>query len=95
MKTETISVTDAVRNFSDCLNRVRYQGTSFVLVKNGVAVARIVPEECKPTTGREIAAALREALHGVRLSREEADAWLQDLEEARQNLKTQTDKWQS
>lgn len=68
---------------------------SFVLVKNGVAVARIVPEGRKPTTGRQIAAALREALDGVRLSREEADAWLEDLEGARQNLKPQADKWRS
>jgi antitoxin (DNA-binding transcriptional repressor) of toxin-antitoxin stability system len=44
MMNETpISVTAAARNFSDCINRVRYQGTSFVLEKNGVAVARIVP----------------------------------------------------
>ena len=37
-------MTEAARNFADCINRVRYQGTSFILHKNGVAVARIVPE---------------------------------------------------
>lgn len=45
MSETAISVTQAARNFSDCVNRVRYQGTSFVLHKNGVPVARIVPVE--------------------------------------------------
>jgi len=44
MRSITISVTEAARNFADCINRVRYQGISFILHKNGVAVARIVPE---------------------------------------------------
>ena len=38
-----ISVTTAARMFADCVNRVRYQGISFLLQKNGVPVARIVP----------------------------------------------------
>jgi antitoxin (DNA-binding transcriptional repressor) of toxin-antitoxin stability system len=41
----SISVTEAARSFADCINRVRYQGASFVLHKNGVAVARLVPVE--------------------------------------------------
>ncbi|HUV68038.1 MAG TPA: type II toxin-antitoxin system prevent-host-death family antitoxin [Terracidiphilus sp.] len=45
MSETAISVTQAARNFSDCVNRVRYQGASFVLHKNGVPVARIVPVE--------------------------------------------------
>jgi antitoxin (DNA-binding transcriptional repressor) of toxin-antitoxin stability system len=44
MRSVRISVTEASRNFADCINRVRYQGTSFILHKNGVVVARIVPE---------------------------------------------------
>ena len=43
MKEALISVTAAARKFSDCINRVRYQGISFLLEKNGVPVARIVP----------------------------------------------------
>jgi antitoxin (DNA-binding transcriptional repressor) of toxin-antitoxin stability system len=45
MRTVSISVTDASRNFADCVNRARYQGTTFLLHKNGVAVARIAPVE--------------------------------------------------
>jgi prevent-host-death family protein len=48
-KTISISVTDAARNFSDCINRVRYQGVSFVLHKNGVPVARIEPVPTAPS----------------------------------------------
>jgi antitoxin (DNA-binding transcriptional repressor) of toxin-antitoxin stability system len=52
MSEKAISVTEAARNFSDCINRVHYQGTTFILHKNGSAVARIVPmEKKKPRTG--------------------------------------------
>lgn len=43
MDDATISVTLAARRFSDCVNRVRYQGASFILEKNGVPVARLIP----------------------------------------------------
>lgn len=43
MRSVSISVTEAARNFADCINRVRYQGVSFILHKNDTAVARIVP----------------------------------------------------
>ncbi len=94
MSTKAITVTEAARNFADCINRTRYQGITFVLHKNGVPVARIVPEEQKPRTGREIAAALRVALKDVHLGEEEATAWLHDLEESRKNLIPAVDKWQ-
>ena len=47
MQTRSISVTEAARNFSDCVNRARYQGVTFILHRNGVPVARIVPERKK------------------------------------------------
>ena len=90
MSTKVITVTEAARNFADCINRVRYQGTTFVLQKNGVAVARIVPEERKSCTGLELAAALAK----VRLTPAELAAWRRDLREARKNLIPQKDKWQ-
>jgi prevent-host-death family protein len=90
MREQAISVTEAARNFADCINRARYQGTTFVLHKNGVPVARIVPEERKPCTGLELAAALAK----VRLTPAESAAWRRDLHEARKNLIPQKDKWQ-
>jgi antitoxin (DNA-binding transcriptional repressor) of toxin-antitoxin stability system len=58
MQTRSISVTEAARNFSDCVNRAHYQGVTFVLHRNGVPVARLVPEVQKQSApDREAAAA--------------------------------------
>jgi prevent-host-death family protein len=89
MKTTPISVTEAARNFADCVNRVRYQNMSFVLLKNGTPVARLVPEKEKICLGRDPAKVLRE----VDLSTDEAVAWNRDLKKARKSLKPQPDKW--
>ncbi|MEQ9321503.1 MAG: hypothetical protein RIF41_20225 [Polyangiaceae bacterium] len=37
----TVTATEAVRNFSDLLNRIRYRGESFAIERNGQVVARI------------------------------------------------------
>ena len=89
MKKTVISVTEAARNFAECVNRVRYQKMTFVLLKNGTPVARLVPEQKKSCTGRELAAALRK----VDLSETEARAWHRDLMAARKALKPPNDKW--
>jgi len=90
MTEKAISVTEAARNFADCVNRAHYQGMTFILHKNGVPVARIVPEERKRSSGRELAAALAR----VKLSDEEFAAWRSDLEAARKILIPPVDKWQ-
>lgn len=47
----TISATDAARRLSDLLNRVLYRGESFVIVRNGTAVAQLGPApESAPVT---------------------------------------------
>jgi len=74
MKELVISVTQAARRFSDCVNRVRYQGTSFVLQKNGVPVARIVPiESASGADFEQLAAALRGAREEAELDEEAAE----------------------
>ncbi|HEV2695268.1 MAG TPA: type II toxin-antitoxin system prevent-host-death family antitoxin [Verrucomicrobiae bacterium] len=90
MKDSTISVTEAARNFADCINRVHYQNRSFVLVKNGKPLARLVPKTEKVCTGKELAAALRR----FRLSPADSRAWRKDLAQARKILKPVADKWQ-
>ena len=89
MKKTAISVTEAARNFAHCINLVHYQNRSFVLVKNGRPLARIVPESAKVCTGAELA----EALADGELSAAEALAWRKDLGKARKSLKTPEDKW--
>lgn len=90
MKKTVISVTEAARNFADCVNRARYQNMTFVLVKNGVPVARLVPVENKPSRGRDLAKVLRQ----VRLPEDEAAAWNRDLRDARKRLKPPANRWQ-
>ena len=41
MKAKTITVTEAARNFADCVNRAHYQQVTFVLLKNGVRPDRV------------------------------------------------------
>ena len=89
MRKTTISVTDAARNFADCVNRAHYQNVTFVLLKNGSPVARLVPDSEKVCTGRDLA----EALARTDLSDDEAAAWHRDWQTGRKNLKTPADKW--
>ncbi|MGA3129214.1 MAG: type II toxin-antitoxin system prevent-host-death family antitoxin [Terracidiphilus sp.] len=88
-----ISVTEAARNFADCVNRARYQGASFVLEKNGIPVARIVPAARKPQRGQEVAAALCKAVAEVHLEEDEATSWLHDLEQSRGSMPPQGKPW--
>jgi antitoxin (DNA-binding transcriptional repressor) of toxin-antitoxin stability system len=94
---KVISVTEAARNFADCVNRAHYQNVTFVLLKNGVPVARLVPgrpfdgisSNDKLCTGRDLA----ETLRRVTLSEGEAKAWRRDLHSARKKLKAPPDRW--
>ena len=90
MKETAITVTEAARNFADCINRAYYQNMSFVLLKNGKPVARIVPAKPKVCLGKGLAAALAK----TSLSDEEARAWYKDIVDARAKLQPPADKWQ-
>ncbi len=90
MKRKTITVTEAARNFADCVNRAHYQHTTFVLLKNGRPFARLEPDHEKRCTGRDLA----EALTRTDLSSNQARDWHRDLMTDRKTLKTPTDKWQ-
>jgi prevent-host-death family protein len=89
MKKTFISVTEAARNFADCINRVHYQNVSYVLLKNGSPVARLVPADEKTCSGRDLAEALRK----LDLPTDEAIAWNRDLRKARKALKPPADQW--
>ena len=89
MKEITISVTEAARNFADCVNRAHYQSVSFVLLKNGTPFARLVPDRERECVGRTLA----EVLVGTKLSNDEARKWRRDLQAARKAVKPPADKW--
>jgi antitoxin (DNA-binding transcriptional repressor) of toxin-antitoxin stability system len=86
---KVISVTEAARNFADCVNRAHYQNITFVLLKNGAPVARLVPDDEKVCAGRELA----EALAKTDLPEDEARAWHRDLQVARKTLKSPSNRW--
>jgi antitoxin (DNA-binding transcriptional repressor) of toxin-antitoxin stability system len=90
MRKTAISVTEAARNFADCINRVRYQSATFVLVRNGQPVAQLAPPDEKVCRGADLAGILAE----VRLPAEEAAAWKRDLDAARRTLKAPGSKWE-
>ena len=89
MKKKSITVTEASRNFADCVNRVHYQNATFVLLKNGEPFARLVPDGEKVCVGHDLA----EILAKTKLPENEARAWHRDLEAARKTLKRPTYKW--
>jgi len=82
MKKTSITVTEASRNFADCVNRAHYQNVTFVLLKNGEPDARLVPDNEKVCVGRDLA----EALAKTDLPENEARVWHRDLEAARKSL---------
>ena len=89
MKKLEISVTEAARNFADCVNRAHYQNVTFVLLRNGSPVARLVPDSEKTCFGRDLA----EALAKNQLPENEGKAWHRDLKAARRRLKPPVDRW--
>lgn len=89
MKTTAISVTEAARKFANCVNRVHYQNVTFVLLRNGSPVARLVPDDEKVCSGRDLALVLGQA----QLPEDEARAWRRDLQAARKTLTAPGDKW--
>lgn len=89
MKKVPISVTEAARNFADCVNRAHYQNVTFVLFKNGVPVAQLAPSVDKVCTGRDLAMLLGK----TNLTDSESKAWRRDLAASRKALKIPEDKW--
>ena len=89
MKETAITVTEAARNFSDCVSRAHYQNVTFLLLKNGKPIARLVPDREKVCYGRDLA----KAWENIKLSADEARAWRRDLRAGRRTLKPPVDKW--
>ncbi|CAN5700936.1 hypothetical protein BH23GEM9_BH23GEM9_19970 [soil metagenome] len=91
--TNSVSVTDLFRNFSDYLNRVAYRGERFLLMRGGKPVAELTPV---PRGGRlGDLPALLAAL--PRLEPTDAGAFADDLDRAREDLarRPPQDPWDS
>lgn len=79
VKNQSISLTEAARNFSDCVNRVAYRGESFMLLRGRKAVAELRPAP----VGRRLGelAGLMSSLPP--LAEDDPKAWARDLVRAR------------
>lgn len=87
------TVTDVIRNFADYINRVAYRGERFVLIRGGRPVAELGPVPVGTRLGE-----LPELLASLpRLKPEEAEAFSEDLDTARAELRTGVlrDPWDS
>ena len=79
MGTESLTVTEVVRHFSDYINRVAYRHETFVLRKGRNSVAELRPVPNGRRLG-DLPAIFRSIPH---LSRDDADAFEKDLNAAR------------
>lgn len=93
MHTNTLSVTEMVRGFSDYVNRVAYRGERFILLKGRKPMA-----ELRPIPAGALLGELEDALRSLpALSAAEATDFARDMEDARARLPREvlSDPWQS
>ena len=86
-----ITVTEAARNFSDLVNRVFYRGESAMLIRNGVAVARLVPPGPETVSARDLAGRWETLPH---LTPVEADLLAKALDDALRSLPPPEAPWE-
>jgi prevent-host-death family protein len=85
----SISATELARRLGDVLSRVRYRGDSFLVERNGVPVARVVPT---PGTG---VTSVGEALAGWRAAGAPDASFADDLERIGAADRAPEDAWAS
>ena len=88
---KTVTATEAVRNFSDLLNQVRYQSAEFDIVRGKEVVARLTP----PTPAGGVPLDQLEALLQLlpRLGTREADAMAKDIERGLSRMRRDAIEW--
>ena len=55
----TLSATEASRNFSEVMNRVKYRGESFIIERGGKRICEVRPASPARFTGADLVALLR------------------------------------
>jgi len=93
MSTKVLTVTEAVRHFSEYVNRVAYRNEAFVLRKGRKSVAELRPLPHGRRLG-DLPSILRSVPH---LSRTDAPSFARDVDAARKDLNTSPlrDPWAS
>lgn len=57
--TRKVSATEAARNFSELLNRIRFRGESFIVERGGEAICELRPAAPPRFTGADLVTLLR------------------------------------
>lgn len=87
---ERISVTQAVRQFSDLLNRVFYQGVSVELLRGNKVIARISPVSAgSPLKVKD----LNKLFSELPPLKEDAESFAKDLENIRKKIPLEQSQW--
>ena len=90
MKNETLSATEASRNFSDLINKTFYMKQTTTLLRGGQPVAKVIPVTKECVTGEELA----KLWEGPpRISEQNGADWLNLTNEIRSELKLPDSKW--
>lgn len=87
---ERINVTQAVRQFSDLINRVYYQGATFELERNNRVVARLSP--AAPRSAVRVAD-LNQLFASLPRLGEDAERFADDVATIRGELPPEGDPW--
>ena len=87
---ERISVTQAVRQFSDLMNRVFYQGTIVELERGNRVIARISP--VSPESPLKVKD-LNRFFHGLPSLDEDSEAFAEDLADIRKQIPMERNQW--
>ena len=87
---ERLSVTQAVRQFSDLMNRVFYQGSIVELVRGNRVIARIYP--VAPESPLKVKD-LNVFFHNLPSLGEDSERFSKDLEEIRKRVPTEQNQW--
>jgi antitoxin (DNA-binding transcriptional repressor) of toxin-antitoxin stability system len=91
MRKRRVSATEAARNFSDIVGQVRYQATSFEILKGKEVVAQLVPARtASPCTLQE---QILKLAGGAHLAAEDVGAYAADVATSRHQLTLGESEW--
>ena len=82
---QIVKATEAVRSFSDIINRVYYKGESFDIQKGNNIVAQITPVENKSSVKVKNLDALFK--NGPHLDPEDAEQFMKDVDDVRRSTR--------
>ena len=88
---KTINATEVARNFSDVLNQVKYQGTTFDVIRGRDVVARIV--SAGPASGLKVSDLSNLFAKLPHLDEDDAEAFERDIRESVALLTNKGHEW--